>query len=290
MPLILTPQTLRDDATGTIVIERRFESEGVTFELSTFERLSPHIVFSDPWHFLSLALTRVPKEWWWSFPPDGRHVAVGSLTFLPAGTQVRVATRAGRHRWLNMKISPALFEKLLGGRAVALTPIAAIGDTPMDTALYRIAREMSSPTQGTASVIDALKESVLIDLARLITGPQRPRGGTRAGLSKPQLATLTSYIENAEYFAPTIADIAVLLGISRRHLTRLFRLSTGQTIHTFLSEVRLRKAMRLLATTQLSVKEIAHKVGFSTTGGLTATFRTATGQTPTKYRQSHRAP
>ncbi len=289
MALILTPFILRDDATGRIVAERRYETYGATFYLTSIERVSPHAVFESPLHNLSLALTHLPKEWWWVYLPEGQRVHVGALTFIPAGTQVRVSSRAGRHRWIQMRFEPSLLESVLGRWSEPLLPIPAIRDTPIDTALLRIAREMAQPSQGTAEVIEALRESILIDLSRAILAPHRLIAAKAAGLNKQQLTTLTDYIENADYFAPTIADIAKLLGISRRHLTRLFRLSMGQTIHAYLSEVRLRKAMHLLTTTQLSVKEIAHKLGFSTTGGLTATFRAATGQTPTKYRQSHHA-
>lgn len=290
MPLILTPQTLVDDANGRIVAERRYEAEGVTFYLTSIERVSPHAIFTSPLHNLSLTLTQVPKDWWWVYLPEGQRVHVGPLTFIPAETQVRVSSRAGRHRWLQMRIDPPLLEKLLGKEAsAALPPIPAIRDTPIDTALYRVAREMTAPSQSTTEVIEALKESVLIDLTRAIMGRQRFVAARTSGLSRQQLTTLTEHIEGVDYFAPTTADISVLLGISRRHITRLFRLSMGQTIHTHLAEVRLRKASHLLTTTQLSVKEISHKLGFSTTGGLTASFRAATGQTPTKYRQSHRA-
>ncbi len=290
MALILTPLTLRDDPTGRIVAERRYEADGVTFSLTSIERVSPHAIFESPLHNLSLALTQVPKTWWWVYLPGGKRVHVGPLTFVSAGTQVRVSSRAGRHRWIQMRIAPEVLDTMLGKRGGPLPPIPAIRDTPIDSALLRIAREMAQPSQGTQEVIEALKESILIDLTRVIMAPQQIIAARPAGLSSQQLTTLSEYIENADHFAPTIGDIAKLLGISRRHLTRLFRLSTGQTIHAHLSQVRLRKAMHLLTTTQLSVQEIAHKLGFATTGGLTATFRAATGQTPSKYRQSHRAP
>jgi transcriptional regulator GlxA family with amidase domain len=86
----------------------------------------------------------------------------------------------------------------------------------------------------------------------------------------------------------TVAEIARRVGISRRRLEDLFRRDTGLTPLRTLGVMRLREAERLLSSTQLSVKEVAARVGF--TGVDLSHFRRRfmafSGATPRRYREA----
>jgi len=59
----------------------------------------------------------------------------------------------------------------------------------------------------------------------------------------------------------------------------------GQSIHSHIAEIRLKRATDLLSRTRLSVKEISFKLGFASPSGLAAAFRAATGQSPSQFRE-----
>ena len=79
--------------------------------------------------------------------------------------------------------------------------------------------------------------------------------------------------------------IASRFGISRRHLTRLFREFTGLSIGDFQQLKRIERARRLLADTDLPVGEIAFRVGLESGSALSRAMRRIDGRSPTDIRK-----
>ncbi|MCA8002737.1 AraC family transcriptional regulator [Burkholderia metallica] len=73
-------------------------------------------------------------------------------------------------------------------------------------------------------------------------------------------------------------------GISRRHITRLFREGTGVSIGAFQQRVRYENACRLLTETDLPVGEVAFRVGFGSGAALAHAMRRIAGHSPTTIR------
>ena len=288
MHIRFNPVVLVDDASAKIVVEKRLELPGIAFELRAVERFSPHRLVNNPYHVISLALSPLPKIWYWHFLERNQHLQAGPLNFLPAACPLRLTLQRGRHRWLRMCIDPDVFAKLTGCPEQAVKPVSSITGTAINSALFRVAHEMSSPGPNSVGLIEALSQTVMVDLARIVADARSRTAARSEGLSQQQLARITEFIENADCYTPTVSDISALLGISRRHITRLFRSAVGQTIHTHIAEIRMRRATDLLAHTPLSVKEISFKLGFASPSGLAAAFRAATGQSPSEFRQQQR--
>jgi AraC-like DNA-binding protein len=78
-----------------------------------------------------------------------------------------------------------------------------------------------------------------------------------------------------------IADAAV---VSTSHLIRLFRQEVGTTPARYLWERRVERAVEMLEETGLTLGEIAHRCGFSTTHHFSRRVRESTGLTPTAVR------
>src|SRR5690606_39070084 len=103
-----------------------------------------------------------------------------------------------------------------------------------------------------------------------------------------QLRRITDYVEGQVEATPTVDQLARLCHLSPRHLGRAFKDSTGQTLGDYVKGVRLIKAQRLLRDTDLSQKEIAHRLGFSSPSSFSVAFGKATGFTPRQFRQLER--
>lgn len=79
----------------------------------------------------------------------------------------------------------------------------------------------------------------------------------------------------------TVQDIATHLGLSERHLHRIFVKHTGQTLHDSLIKMRLEKAYKLIvAGSPLQLKQIAHQCGFNSPAHFSAAFKKHFSQTP----------
>ena len=82
-----------------------------------------------------------------------------------------------------------------------------------------------------------------------------------------------------------VEDLAQRLKISKSHLVREFFKYTGTTPGKYLTTVRIDAVKYLLATTSLSLNEIAARTGFSGDNYLCKSFKRATGETPVAYKQ-----
>jgi len=80
-------------------------------------------------------------------------------------------------------------------------------------------------------------------------------------------------------------QIAEHLAISGDHLRHCFKNETGRTILDYITEVRMEKAKRCLATGQYKLYEVAEKVGYRNSHYFSKVFQRVTGQHPLEYSE-----
>jgi AraC-like DNA-binding protein len=82
----------------------------------------------------------------------------------------------------------------------------------------------------------------------------------------------------------TLSAVAAELHTSEYHLARIFRASTGFTLHAYRNQLRLRLAVDVLDDDALKVGELAHGLGFSSHSHFTDSFSAAFGAPPSAVR------
>jgi AraC-like DNA-binding protein len=80
-------------------------------------------------------------------------------------------------------------------------------------------------------------------------------------------------------------DLLKIAHMSRSNLMRVFRKATGQPPIEYLVRLRIQRSMEILYNTDLSVTEIAMKIGFNDSNYFTRQFRKVNGLSPTAYRK-----
>jgi AraC family transcriptional regulator len=134
-------------------------------------------------------------------------------------------------------------------------------------------------------LVEGLSLAIAADLSTVLRGVQ-PRVHSDGGkLSVQQLKKIKDYIESLEGDAPTVAGIAELVGMSSRHLMRVFKHTTNMTVYEFITRQRMRRARSMLMETKLLIKEISHRLGFATIESFSSSFRAATGESPLAFRR-----
>lgn len=78
-------------------------------------------------------------------------------------------------------------------------------------------------------------------------------------------------------------DLCQETGISRSHLSTLFKQETGLSYKEFLNEVRISHAINLIETTEMKVQEVSDSVGFSNVEHFSRTFKDRTGISPSSF-------
>ena len=91
---------------------------------------------------------------------------------------------------------------------------------------------------------------------------------------------LTQFI----YQKQRVSDYADFLAVSPNHLNKCIKTATGKSAQDLLNEMILLEAKALLKQTNLSISEIAFKIGKEEPSDFTKFFRTKTGITPSEYR------
>ena len=95
------------------------------------------------------------------------------------------------------------------------------------------------------------------------------------------------YVEDNYSYDIKIQDMADWMGIDRTYLYRIFIRETGMAPKAYLTEYRLKHAMRMLCSSQYSITEIAYSCGFCDTVSFHNHFRKKTGMTPRSYRRKN---
>jgi AraC family transcriptional regulator len=114
---------------------------------------------------------------------------------------------------------------------------------------------------------------------RPITAP--PRGG----LAPWQLRRACEELESDLAGKLSLQQIAAEFGLSVRHFSRAFRISTGLPPHQWLLRQRVKAAKQLLTVRDLPLAEIAISAGFANQSHFTRVFSGAVGVSPGAWRR-----
>lgn len=85
----------------------------------------------------------------------------------------------------------------------------------------------------------------------------------------------------------SVSDYAGALHVTPTHLTRVCRETCGRTASDFLADRKIAEARRLLADTDMQVKDIASGLGFASPAYFTRTFQQRAGKSPMAFRRGH---
>ncbi len=100
----------------------------------------------------------------------------------------------------------------------------------------------------------------------------------------PAVSSAREYIQARWRDEFDLAAIAEHAGISRHHLSRLFRRFLGKTPYRHYQDVKIEQVKRALRDPALSISQAFASCGVAYTGSYARAFRRAVGLTPTEYR------
>ncbi|NLA85028.1 MAG: helix-turn-helix transcriptional regulator [Clostridiales bacterium] len=83
----------------------------------------------------------------------------------------------------------------------------------------------------------------------------------------------------------SLSYTAGIFNISVAYLSRLFKEYTGESFSSYLENVRINQAKKLLMDSRMNIRVIAEKVGYTSANSFTRAFKKINGITPTDYRQ-----
>ena len=221
---------------------------------------------------------------------------VRALGFMPSSGRITMHPLGKPLRTLNCWFDKDYFETATeidaGGWQDLAGDFLPMVNRNLETMMQRIHLELARPGFGSELAIEAAASLIAIEMARL--GKKRhsrdPHGGVQAGLVPWQLARLRDRIAaSLELGYPRVQELAELCGVSSSHLMRMFKVSTGWSLHRYVAGERLRAARQLLAEDCMSIKAIAAGLGFSSASHFTNAFQREEQLTPSEFRRRTRS-
>jgi AraC family transcriptional regulator of adaptative response / methylphosphotriester-DNA alkyltransferase methyltransferase len=104
--------------------------------------------------------------------------------------------------------------------------------------------------------------------------------------NKELIKKVKQEIENSYSEAFSVYDTAQKLGLSGRHLVRLFKEYYGMTPNEYIQHLKINKSRSLLMHTNKDIIDIAYGVGFKSLSTFYKSFKVQVGTTPGQYRKN----
>ena len=169
--------------------------------------------------------------------------------------------------------------------------IIEIAKKTYDITFYNLDNDIMNllpqPTLGGEQLIKNFVETLLIDVMRSMT---ETNDGNDVFLQETEFNNkladdIVKILNDNVYARLTIDDISKKISYSRAYLFKQFKLATGKSVMDYYTELKIKRAKKLLLENKFTIKEIAEKLCFDTPNYFTKTFKKITKITPTQYKK-----
>jgi len=155
--------------------------------------------------------------------------------------------------------------------------------------LQLLRHEALAAESGAELVVPRLVDSLLVYVVRAwLEGEPIGAGGWFGALRDPAIAKALSLVHEQPQMPWSVAGLAQKVAQSRATFARRFAQLVGLTPVAYLTRWRMCLAAKLLAETDLSLDQIAARVGYETAAAFSKAFRRSHHSAPGQFRSSAR--
>lgn len=230
------------------------------------------------------------------------HLTKGNMYIIPAFTEHSdICTGEFAHYYVHIYEDVSTGQDLTGNYDFPFE----IAGTPMDEMLFKnlcdhnVAMALKNTDPKIYDNKHSLIECVRLNRERPLFDRLESMGiiyqlfGRFMRYAKPKFHTSDSRIGNALKALTgklgetiRIEELAQEACMSKDHFIRLFRQKLGYTPTQFIIDKKMMKARLMLASENMSTKDIAYSLGYDDVSYFTRLFKKHTGTTPLQYRNS----
>jgi AraC family transcriptional regulator len=169
------------------------------------------------------------------------------------------------------------------------SPLVAFGHEQLSRGLDELGREAATPDNFFDLFAEGWASQALALMARAARLPEPRAVELRGGLPGRSLRRVEDYVRANLAQSISVADLAAVAGLSKRHFLRAFQQSVGATPYRYVLGLRIEAAKRRLAATDDDLTSVALGSGFSHAQHFSTSFRNATGLAPSAFRRRHQS-
>lgn len=219
-------------------------------------------------------------------PIDRSFRASGNLAFFPACVEIEGELDVGPEVDYAVVFLDPIFARTRLKSDIETTKIAFAHDA-LTHGLKELCREAASPDNVFDLFAEGWASQALAHISRVTRGNELQRRTPRNSLSSRKMHRLEEYVRGNLAEPLSLAAMSGVVGLSKRHFLRTFKEATGTTPHRFVRRLRIEEAKRRLIETDDAMTEVAFAAGFGSSQQFATSFRSATGVTPSSFRQRH---
>ncbi len=163
-------------------------------------------------------------------------------------------------------------------------------DLPYSDPALKKMELLPTPALGGRQLIKNYLEILLISLMRAETEAERPEAVFLPQEEYDELISsqVIAYMQEHIDEKLTVEQLCAPLHYNRSYIFRQFKKSTGYSLMSYFTKLKIEKAKRLLRETDRSVTEIASLLSFENANYFTKSFKKLTGYSPSTYRKIRR--
>ncbi|MFE4516417.1 AraC family transcriptional regulator [Kitasatospora sp. NPDC056783] len=161
----------------------------------------------------------------------------------------------------------------------------------LSAAVQLLGAELEDPRLGSAGIVPALIDSLLLYILRAWFEEQSSdaKAGWAAALDDPAVAPALTAIHEAPSAAWTVESLAARAGLSRAAFARRFTALVGEPPMAYLTRWRMTTAARLLRESEAPLTAVAARTGYGSEYAFAKAFKREFGLAPGGYRRGSRA-
>lgn len=225
------------------------------------------------------------------------QVAPGMITVLPAGARNWAYWQA-EHQFAVLAFEPLLLAQHLtqitDREDVQLIPTLSRPDPLIHSIGLALKLELESNGTGGRLYVDAMMTALMAHLIRYYSArtpscfheQNSALPMVAGGLSKRRLQQVVEYMNNHLDQDLTLPELAAVVHMSPSYFSSSFKQSTGFSPHQYLIRRRIERAKQLLLQNELSIADVAHRLGFAHQSHLSRHFKRLVGVTPKAFLES----
>ena len=247
-------------------------------------------------HGMDMPTMLIPLRGWVKLTEceSTRILRTGQLSLSEGGNHVQ-AIGSSDSLWMALFAPASIWRQFVDAiseqtiPAPVLLPATHVADRAMRRAAVRLAREArDQPVSGKSEGAMLGFVALLLDLQSAFDPFIRRCPGRTLGQRRGvflRLQRVCNYMESSSDLDLAITEFARVANYSPSHLIRTFNAVYGKTPHAVLIEQRLKRALRLVNETELSITEVAHASGFEDRCAFARSFKRRFGETATAVRE-----
>jgi len=287
------PERKLPDSTQSLLLSSQgFDWRGIQLECHHKPMGEENVISLDQLHLICIETTQRPCDAhkWMDGQFQSRPIIQGDIFVLPEKVQFRERFE-GAIDYILLYLD-ADWVATVAQEAIDPDRIEILPHFPKpDPFIYHSGLRLKSAVETSSSFNQLYAETLALAIAVHLLQQYAGRKTSRdlAALqatapSRSRLETVTDYIQCYCDRNLSLSELADLAQMSLHYFARSFKQQIGLSPHQYLIRTRVERAKQLLLHNDLTVGEIAHRVGFADQSHLCRHFKQLTGLTPNQWR------